>query len=134
MQLRRGTCQILGVFSFWPAVYTIAFTVYCVMRPPIGTGLSNEWQLVALGMQLLHVFTILLLCGLAAVYFVFLYRTDLIDVRRKIYWAAALVLLCPAAMPVFHHRFFAPAVTAGFVRPVFEVDADAEVVDVIDVE
>jgi hypothetical protein len=127
----------IGIATFWPAFYAVLFAIFWLISVSAQNQPGRGWALAEFAMKFLHTFTVLLVCSVGGIFFVWLFQDDQLDTREKVKWAALLIVLFPVTMPMFYFRFLHPErramVTA--VGPVEEEEDDEEeAVEVWDVE
>jgi len=108
-KMTKGKAITLGLFSIWPVIYFFFFmAVFFLM---VATTAMHQGQ-AADGLPLffliifpLHIFTMLEIFILLAIYLTYLFKTDVVPADKKALWAVALFLGHMIAMPVFWYIY-----------------------------
>jgi len=112
--------SVVGVLTLWPPLYLAAFTVWWAVLvvgrgvPPSDGGIPTWFVVVAV----LHLLTILLGFVLLAVYVVDVVRNPRLEGSdMRVVWVLLVVLMGPAAMPVYWWLHLRPGSEAFRSRP-----------------
>jgi hypothetical protein len=104
--MNKKTAVVLGVFTYWPLIYVLIFTltmltgVFGVKQPSDG-GVPMYFKILFA----CHLITMLEIVFLAVFYIGYLLKTDRVASNKKILWAVLIWFGNAIAMPIFWHRY-----------------------------
>ncbi len=106
--MSRGKAITLGIFTAWPFVFLVIFTVamFATFLSDISSSAAEpEPPLLFFLVIPLQLLTMLVVFILVIIYVVFLFRTETVSQDKKALWAAVLILGNMIAMPVFWYLY-----------------------------
>lgn len=103
--MSKGKSITLAIFTAWPLCYIIFFICFMIYMTFFFSHHASGPPKEFIILFSLHLFTMLEMLVLIAIYIVFLFKTDRIPQDKKALWAAVLFLGNIFAMPVFWYLY-----------------------------
>lgn len=108
-RLSKPSRLLIGILTVWPILYFIVFMV-AFFVPFFLSAFSHPQTAPPVGLFFtffaLHLFTILLIYGLMALYIVDVFKNDRIASDRKALWAVVIFFGSIIAMPIYWYLYF----------------------------
>jgi heme A synthase len=94
--------RLLGIASFWPALYLLFFVAVVGMAALSGGGDPDRELPVAIEvLVVLHLTTMLVIVALLVLFVRDAYRNPRVEPDKRVFWAIVLVLLNAIALPAY---------------------------------
>ncbi|MGE5422408.1 MAG: hypothetical protein ACM3QW_04020 [Ignavibacteriales bacterium] len=91
---------VLGIATLWPLLYMFIFFAF-VLLAAFAPNQSASFEIILL----LHIFTILWMFALAAIYILNVFKNDHIIQEIKILWALLILFGNMATMPIYWYLY-----------------------------
>jgi len=106
VRITRTRALLLAAFTVWPFFYMILFMGFVVSSIFLmGGGRNNEPPFFMAALFAAHLFTMLDVFALLAIYIVHLFKTDAVAQDKKALWAVVLFMGNMIAMPVYWYLY-----------------------------